>query len=415
VTRSPASPSPQGIPIGVVIVIAILLRLILAWISIGTNDANTWRRIGSETAQQGLINAYRTDSEINHPPISVVWSRFTLIGRSPRNIALLMKLPAIAGDALSVWLLARIWMRRGDAHRAALASIAMALSPIAILISGYHCNTDNLYAFLSLLAMYLITERQAFFLAGLALGAAINVKLIPVILIPGTYSLCRSWRDASHLTLGLAIWTLPFMPLLIAAPDAVRNNMLNYAPPVSEWGIAMILHELWADPQLQRFAYNAMASYLTLGRWLILLCAAILSAASFRRRRWNGYEVAAISFAFLLVLAPGFGPQYTTIIVPLLLAISIPRAWIWGILAGLYVAFAYFSRLISSGIPMETAFVRNTPTPPGATFGLLAWGTLLETMLLMLLKNVRQPLPPGRGFDVILPQTRPIPQEDRQI
>jgi hypothetical protein len=394
---------PQQLParvrtiVAAAIIAAILLRLVLAWISIGTNDARNWRRIATEVSEQGFLQAYRNDSEINHPPLAVLYARMTLLGNSPRNIALLMKLPAIAGDALAVWLLAKVWAQRKDPRRAILASLSMALSPVAILISAYHCNTDNLYAFLSLLAMYLISDRRRFFLAGLALGGAINVKLIPVILLPATYSLCRSWRDALRLTAGLAVCAIPFAPLVILAPDAVRKNMLSYAPPVSEWGIAMILHTLHGNPELRRTAYEAMLSYLTAGRWLILLCVGILSVKSFISRCWNGYELGAISYALLLLLAPGFGPQYTVIIVPLLLAVTIAGSWVWSITVGLYIGFAYFSRLISSGIPMETAFIPGTPTPPGAGFGFIGWMCLGLTTLLLLVRRRRVDADHGLG------------------
>jgi hypothetical protein len=232
--------------------------------------------------------------------------------------------------------------------------------------------------------MFLITDRRAFFWGGLALAGAINVKLIPVLLIPGTYSLCRSWREALHLTAGLAIGVIPFLPLVILAPDAVQRNMLNYAPPVSEWGIPMLLHDAYNNSPFAQTAHQMMTSYLSFGRQLILLTVAGLSLYNFVKRRWNGYEMAVVSYATLLILATGFGPQYTVMVVPLLLAISLTRSWLYGILGGIFLAMSYFSRLIINGFPLHTAFIRGTPTPPGSTFGLLAWGALLETVVLLI-------------------------------
>ncbi len=377
-----SDPRAVRLLVGWSILVGTILRLALSAISIGTNDASIWQHIATRVAEVGLLDAYRTEQLMNHPPLPVLWARWALAVSADTWFAFVMKLPAIAADAGSIWLLARIWLGRCDVRRAGLAAIAMALSPVAILISGYHCNTDNVYAFLALLAMYLITDRQRFFLGGLVLAAAINVKLIPVLLIPGALSLCRSRRDLVRLICGLAIGVVPFLPLL-AAPEVIRRNMLAYVPPVSEWGIALLLHDIFNHAPFAHTAHALMEAYLSLGRWAILLGVAGLSVASWRQRRWNGYEIGFISFALLLVLAPGFGPQYSVMVVPLLLALSISRAWVYGALAGMFLLLAYASRLTSSSIPFQTIFLPHAPTPPGAPFGLLAWWVLLETMVVL--------------------------------
>src|SRR3712207_5550656 len=53
--------------------------------------------------------------------------------------------------------------------------------------------------------------------AGLALAAAVNVKLIPVILIPGLLLSLRTRRDAWRFLAGLSVGVLPFVPVLLAA------------------------------------------------------------------------------------------------------------------------------------------------------------------------------------------------------
>src|SRR5438552_19200990 len=113
---------------------------------------------------------------MNHPPLPVLWAALALRagGGSQHEMAVLIKLPAILADMLSIVLLARVWKARGHSTAAA---IAMELSPVAILISAYHCNTDSIYAFLSLLAMHFLARGRRYFFAGLVLGGAINIKL----------------------------------------------------------------------------------------------------------------------------------------------------------------------------------------------------------------------------------------------
>src|SRR5205814_9830382 len=107
----------------------------------------------------------------------------------------LFKLAPIAADAVTCWLLWRIWHPRAGAIWAAAAAAIYAWNPVAILISAHHCNTDSIYAMLCLAAVYVIESRRgsvgAWFWGGLLLGAAINVKLIPVLLIPPLVILCR--------------------------------------------------------------------------------------------------------------------------------------------------------------------------------------------------------------------------------
>jgi len=178
---------------------------------------------------------------------------------------------------------------------------------------------------------------------------------------------------------GLAFGVIPFIPLL--ADAQIRGHMLGYSPPVSEWGIAMILHWLFQFPPLAHAAHSIMSSYLMVGRWIIVGVAVLVGCIAFQNRRWGPYELGTLVYATLLVFAPGFGPQYTVIIVPLLLAVSIRRGWLYGVFAGAFLATSYFSRLVSYELPLRTLYPPNSPPPPGSVFGLIAWLILLWTLL----------------------------------
>lgn len=362
-----------------IIAVGMMIRIVLAGISDGTNDFLIWTAIATTISEKGFIEAYRSLEYLNHPPLAAVWSWVAL--QSGVWFSLMMKIPAIVGDALSIALLGKIWLERGDLKHARGAMLAMALSPIALIISGYHCNTDNLYAFFSLLAMYLIGMRGRFFVGGLALGAAINVKLIPVLLIPVTLSMCRNWRQAAYLAAGLAMWVIPFLPLIVLAPEAVKTNMLSYVPVVSRWGVAYILFNLWEHERFKQMADQMMQHYLVLGRWAILAFTGVVCTYSWLRpRRWNGFELATLVLAAFLVLAPGFGNQYLVVIVPMLLAIDIPRSWLYGILAGLFTLLMYWAYLVSYDLPLLTQFPASGPAP-GATIGLLTWAVLVMVIV----------------------------------
>lgn len=367
------------------IIAGTLLRLGIAAISFGANDAVLWQQFGASVAEVGLLESYRTQPLLNHPPLMVIWSRVALATGPGQRFSFLMKLPAIAADAAACLLLARIWVKRGDPRRARLAALAMALNPVAVLVSAYHCNTDNVYAYFSLLAMYLITERSRFFLAGLSLAAAVNVKLIPILLILPACSLCRRWRDVFHLAGGLVPGVLGLAPLL-AVFDAVRHNILSYVPHAQRWGISFFLYGASLNPSFEDTALAIMPHYSWVGRWSIVLGVLALSAASLLLKRWNAYEIGTLTYAVFLVLTPGFGVQYIVILVPLLLAVSIARSWLYGTLSGLLLLFLYWVNLYSYDLPLFSVIPRE-PAMPGPLFGLLAWGLLVELMVKLVLRR----------------------------
>jgi hypothetical protein len=366
-----------------------ILRLALAEISQGTNDALIWEHLARRVGEVGLLETYRTDALMNHPPLPVLWARLAwAITGSGHPFSFVFKLPCIAADGAAVLLLAKIWTNTdspGGGRRAArLACISMALNPVAILISGYHCNTDSIYAFLSLLGMYLLGAGR-FFQAGAALAAAINIKLIPVLLVPAAISLCRTRRDIARLIAGLSIGVFPFIPLLLI--PAARQHIFAYNPPVSEWGIAMILHAIFQVRSLSHSAHELMQLYLQVGRWIIPAAVVGLALVSISKRKWTAFQLGAMVFAMFLVLAPGFGPQYLVMIVPMLLAVTLTQSWIYALAAGTFLAMSYISRLVAYELPLRTLFPPNSPTPPGAIFGLMAWATLLYAFILIARKK----------------------------
>src|SRR4029078_1390949 len=92
------------------------------------------------------------------------------------------RLPAIAADGAACLILAKIWRKRSGRASALplLAGVAMALNLDAILVSGFHGNTDNIYAMLVLLSVYLLADRRQPLSSGLARAAVTKLQLIPL-------------------------------------------------------------------------------------------------------------------------------------------------------------------------------------------------------------------------------------------
>jgi hypothetical protein len=357
------------------------LRIVLACVSWGTTDTISFLHFAYRIDANGLIATYRIDPLFNHPPIPAYWSLLALLvaGRRDFVFASVFRLPVIAADFASAMIIRRIALAHGASPRAALAmAAAYAWNPCAILVSGYHGNTDAIYAMLSLLAVYLLQDRAKPLLGGLALGLAINIKLIPVLLIAPLALAARSRRELLLFIAGLSVMALPYLPPLLTEP-AFARNVLAYKSQPDPWGILFLLRE--ADPAgvnpdgtLQ--PGHPAAVYNRWGSWIILGCVLAWAVVARRfRDRFDLYRIAAVTYALFLVLAPGFGIQYLVLLAPLLYGTAPRFANLYGVLAGVFMLAAYFFYW-DGLLPLSSLFDRPFP-PPLARFGLMPWLVLL--------------------------------------
>lgn len=412
----PAAPSDKQISPWVAVIIAgFLARIVVAYCSIGSDDAAMFWSFANHVSHRGLESAYAENREFNHPPLSglaasgLLWVTEKLHGRAtptdPSEAAIILahlatftflfKLPAIAADGLVCWLLYRIWRQRAGTRFAwtVAGGWAWALGPI--LISSYHGNTDSIYAALSLAAVWLLmTVPRRPLAAGLVLGAAINVKLIPVLLIPAFVLHLMSRRELTRFAAGLIVCAIPFVPALywdwfVAEQPAFTRNVLKYTPMPNAWGFAVPL-TVGQDYPPKPGSDDLLLAFKNNGRFLILL---LVVAWTFLWR-WRGlhrdlYLGTAVIYTIFLVFAPGFGVQYLAIVAPLLFATG-PR-WLalsYGLASGLCAGSAYLCYL-EPDFPLFSKFREYFP-PVVVVFGVIAWGLLVAFLLVSTRHAVRR-------------------------
>jgi len=380
----PASPATERSTWLVLIALGIGVRLLLSAVALGTNDAPAFWGFGYNVLHTGLLQSYRSIAELNHPPIPILWSAAatwiaTALGGELRLFGFIFRLPVIAADAVAVGLLYRIWRSRGDGSRrwAVAAMYAWALAPI--LVSGYHTNTDTVYAMLSLLSVYLLEDRRRPGFAGVALAAAINIKLIPVLLVPPLLLSIRDRKEAVRFVAGLACGVLPFVPLLIGiGPEFVRN-VLAYSPKPDRWGLLLPL--LWSrqpplDPSLDAW----VISYKVWGRYLIVALVVGWTIWAGWRARCSRYELAAVTYAIFLVFTSGFGAQYTAVIAPMLIAVRPLTGLAYSTLSGLAILVLY-GLTWDGDYPVGSMILVYLPAP-AAVLGAAAWVMLVAYIVL---------------------------------
>jgi hypothetical protein len=388
------------------IVLSFIARFAISACSIGTSDIPSFNRFAWSIDRDGLLATYRTDVEFNHPPIPPYWAwlamRITrpLLAHNPNLVmlafAFVFRMPVILADAGSAWLLWKIWKTRASEINALKTVAFYAWCPAAILVSAYHGNTDPIYAFFCLLCVYLIEDRDAPFLGGLALAAAINIKLVPVLLILPLALSLRRWSDLLKFIGGLAPGVLPFVPPLLFATSSFAHNALAYRSRMELWGIGFFLLASAPDGTTPQ----AVIAFRDAGRYLLLALVCGWSIAARIWRRWNRYDIAAVTFALFLVFAPGFGVQYLVILLPLMFAARPRIATIYGLFAGMFLLATYFV-FWDGEFPLSSLVnLKTFPTPLGAA-GLPAWVMLVCYVVIAAWRGTLQEPQSRRGFPII--------------
>jgi hypothetical protein len=374
--RTPGARSEFYVPIALS-ALGVAARLLLSAFSYGTDDSDAWGIFGWHVTGAGLLNTYVQKPLFNHPPLMGLAASASFLMHRALDIPFpfCMRLWPIAGDALAIVLVGQAW--KGRSARWPWAAVAMAFCPVAFLVSAYHCNTDCLCAAFSLLACHLLQKERPFW-AGLALAAALNVKIIALVLAVALIfhpSLRRRDRLVAFLG-GLSLAAIPFLPLLVLDPAVIIRNVFAYNSNFNRWGLALPIVELQAT--------QAKELFIASGRYLIFGGVIALSLWNRRAERLDAYQLGAAAYALFLVVTPGFGVQYTAYPAALLLAASLPWGLAYGIGAGLYLGFVYAS-FWTGTIPLASAFVSFERSLGLAA--ILPWSILLA----FLVHSVRRP------------------------
>jgi hypothetical protein len=324
---------------------------------------------------------YRNVRLWNHPPLMgyLVLGLRELAQLLDLRFAPTFKLVPIVAEVFT-GLLVFALRRKTDGYQRAIASlIVYSLSLDAILVSGYHGNLDPIVGGL-VLATCAAMERGRYVLAGAIFAVAVNIKLIPLLVLPVLVASVKP-RDILRFCAGAAPGSLPFLVVLASVGDAFINNAVRYRSNFDNWGIPLAIRAPWYFAQtrhldsLKILLEKVGRAYIELGTVLVVGAIVALAVHFHRTRAFSLYERAALGLSAFLVLAPGFGVQYTAILGPVLLAASFTwgRRWAW--VAGLFLLVVY-ATFWTGGYPLHSYFYGSFRIP-GAAVGITAWGLLI--------------------------------------
>ncbi len=321
-----------------------VMKLEVAARTVGTNDVGYFGAFAQAVRDVGPVGIYGHDLPrlpvvYNHGPltgwllVAINW----VLDQHVLSFEFLIRAPACLADFATVLIVFELVRLARPPRPAAIAAVLVACSPVLFVISGFHGNTDPVFVMFSLLGVYLLVVRRWALAAGVALGIALSIKLVPIVLLPVLLVVLvrLGWRRLAAFTGGGAIvFLLLWVPVLLSHWHSFREQVLSYnGSALREWGVPQFL--AWAD-------LSGAGSWLAgPGRFGILLVSGLTAAAVAWRRPDGVVPAAGLSFVLFLLLSPAFGMQY--LVWPLAAAylIDTAAATAYNVAASIFVVIVY--------------------------------------------------------------------------
>lgn len=361
--------------------VAFLAKAVVATRTFGTQDINAWTRFADAVRQRGPIGIYEIDFRAlhrglyNHPPL--VGYYLLLINQlSDWGVQLKASIRIIssAADVVSALLVFEILRRRVSLLRATASGLSVAMSPVLFLVAGYHGNTDPMFVMFVLLGSFLIVDRELPFLGGVALGLAIGIKLVPVVVLATIAVYLVRQRPAllRRATTGFAAtFLLSWTPAVVREWSALQHNVLGYSgTKAGQWGLVRFANDLgWT--QVARFVTGP-------GTNLIVLVCALVPAALTWWRPTRVMESVALSLVAFLALSPTFGAQYLVWGLAAAYLLDFWSATFFNVLGGLLL-YVIYDRW-NGGLPWVHVAAAHVWSTGEIAQGSLVWASLLVVL-----------------------------------
>lgn len=320
------------------------LRLAIAALTFGTNDVHYWAEFARGAVDAGPLGIYGVDFDLalyNHGPLSS-WM-LVLVGNLADlgvSFPFLIRVPASLADAVTTVVLFEL-LRGARGDRAAFAAAALfSLCPLGLVVSGFHGNTDPVFVMLVLLSLLMLTKHRNGWAAGVCVGLALSVKIVPVVVL-GVFAVL-AWRCGPRVLRdfvagGTAVFTVLWVPVLVVEPGSFIAHYLGYPGiPLRQWGLSQLL--AWAGVPWDGVIAGGNAA-----RFLVVaLALGVPAYVAWKRPSTDPVVVASLPLCILLLLSPAFSTQYLTwALAPGLLVVGLRTAAVYVGSASAFVLVVY--------------------------------------------------------------------------
>jgi hypothetical protein len=376
--------------------LAAVVKLVIASNTVGSNDVLAFYTFAHSLTAHGLKWTYENGAGalaspmFNHPPLTACYLRFIdylahqqIIRAYGLTFPLLLRLPGIIADFMVVLILVRA--SYNDVWRLPVWALSLfALSPVSIMISGFHGNTDPVMVMFLLFAGYACL-RNAPVWCGLFFALSCQIKVIPLLLLPILFFFWLARRATSRfvlpfVSLCLLMWSQP----LLTFPALFLKNVFAYGGFWGTWGITYWLRLTGFKDFNGTGAFNLPITAVATSLLLKIGIVAIVLAIAWRRRRLGGPGVIhsiAYSWIVFFVFAPAIAVQYMVWLAPFVLLLS-PTFYGW-LTASTSAFLFFFYNTVAHGLPWYIAVSSNDSKMVNAwiVWSLWPWATLVAGMI----------------------------------
>lgn len=321
--------------------VALAVKLVMAATTYGTQDVTSWRVFARAVAAVGPVHVYGyhfVHQLYNHPPLVgyLLLAANGLHHLGP-SIGFLVRAASSLCDVASAGLVFELVRRRRPLRDATWSGALVALSPVLFTVSGFHGNTDPIFTMFVLLAVWLLVDRERRGAAGAALGVAVSIKLVPVVVVPVLLVVAiRAGRSSClRFLAGLAaVIVVIWSPAVLLEWSWLRHDVLEYP------GIAA---RPWGIPQLASWmGSRSTGAWLAgPGRVLVVSLSSLLPAILAYRRPELAPQAVALAMAGFFLLSPAFGVQYVVWPMALAYLIDVRAATAYNLLGGSLLVVVY--------------------------------------------------------------------------
>jgi len=190
--------------------------------------------------------------------------------------------------------------------------------------------------FFLLLSVWLTQENRDV-PAGMAFGAAMGIKILPVIVLPILFFARRGFRRRMVFlaTVGIFIFCA-WLPYLFRDPVDIFHQVFGYQSIYGHWGISWLAYHLtfFRDPW-----HDALLKY---GTWVVLGVISVTAWVVNRRPNPPSvYMQTGAAFFFFLAAMTGFGVQYLSWLVPWTVGVALVPSIFFELAGGAFLFAVY--------------------------------------------------------------------------
>jgi uncharacterized membrane protein len=381
----------RGVIVLCIALIALFLKLALAFNTVGTNDAVFFYGSAQVISQHGLTWLYQHSIYFNHPPLTGYYLHAIYLLAEQnwcREIGIhflfLLRLPGIIADFIVVLVLLRMSKPDCGLGLPTWALALFALSPVSLMISGFHGNTDSVMVmFLVCAAFMSLRERPV--LCGLFFAMSCQIKIIPLLLCPAFlfFWFARGKGLRFLFSVGLlsaVLWAEP----LLRCPGWFLKNVFSYGSYWGIWGVTYCLRLTGFDrfSRVSFFALSPAQNAIVIALKVVIIVTAVMIA--WRRRHLAGPALLnslAYTWIVFFVFAPGVCAQYLVWLAPFVLVLS-PALYSWLLAASSTFLFVFYT-VTSRGFPWMVSVSMDEVREQWAPWSLLPWTVLVVGLILL--------------------------------